>query len=167
MYGIVHDEITYSISKEYYTRLKFLQFHYANFGLPVRVFAAEVGFLATWWVGFIAAWFLARVTVPSLPKTEASSCNLIGFLIIILVTVSASVTAFFLGLLHGPDYSAWRNFTAELGVSDVRNFVRVAYIHYGSYLGGLIGLIAALIFVRSRTKKNSSAENQAKGTETA
>jgi hypothetical protein len=47
-YGILHDQVTYSISNEYFTRLKFPQFHYANFGLSHRVFVAEIGFLATW-----------------------------------------------------------------------------------------------------------------------
>ena len=42
VYGIVHDQITYSISPEYFTRLKFMQFHYADFGLPRRIFVAEV-----------------------------------------------------------------------------------------------------------------------------
>lgn len=59
LYGTVHDQITYSISLEYFTRLKFAQFHYAEFGLPPRVFVAAIGFLATWWVGFIAGWFIA------------------------------------------------------------------------------------------------------------
>ena len=36
LYGVVHDQVTYSISQEYFTRFKFLQFHYADFGLPPR-----------------------------------------------------------------------------------------------------------------------------------
>ena len=44
LYGILHDQITYSISPEYFTRLKFFQFHYADFGLPPRYFVAEIGF---------------------------------------------------------------------------------------------------------------------------
>jgi hypothetical protein len=27
LYGVVHDQITYSMSPEYFTRLKFFQFH--------------------------------------------------------------------------------------------------------------------------------------------
>src|ERR1035441_9525373 len=46
LYGIAHDQLTYSISPEYFTRLKFPQFHHADFGLPARVFVAEIGFLA-------------------------------------------------------------------------------------------------------------------------
>lgn len=64
IYGIVHDQITYSISPEYFTKLKFDQFDYA--GLGDRIFVATIGFLATWWVGFIAAWFLARRLIPGL-----------------------------------------------------------------------------------------------------
>ena len=44
VYGALHDEVTYSISSEYFTRLKFSQFHYANCGLPERLFVAEIGF---------------------------------------------------------------------------------------------------------------------------
>src|ERR1043166_5997270 len=45
-YGVVHDQVTYSISAEYFTRLKFSQFQRADFGFPPRVFVAEIGFLA-------------------------------------------------------------------------------------------------------------------------
>lgn len=64
LYGIVHDQLTYSIGPEYFTKLKFEQFRWANLGLPPRVLVAEIGFLATWWVGAIAAWFLARRLIP-------------------------------------------------------------------------------------------------------
>ena len=68
LYGIIHDQITYSISSEYFTRLKFAQFRWADFGLPARIFVAEIGFLATWWVGFFAGWFIARISVPAFSR---------------------------------------------------------------------------------------------------
>ena len=37
LYGVVHDQITYSMSPEYFTRLKFFQFRYADFGLACPV----------------------------------------------------------------------------------------------------------------------------------
>ncbi len=90
VYGIVHDQITYSISPEYFTRLKFIQFHYADFGLPRRVFVAEVGVLATWWAGFIAGWFIARKTVRCFPPKIAMQRSLEGFGVILLATLLAS-----------------------------------------------------------------------------
>ena len=158
-YGVLHDQITYSICPEYFTRLKFSQFHYANFGWPARVFVAEIGFLATWWVGFFSAWFIARITVPALSRTAALRYNIRGFLIIVMAAFAASVVGFTLSQPHGPDYSAWQELAASLGVVDVPGFVRVAYIHNASYLGGLIGLIVALIYVRTRRDKLFTSAN--------
>jgi hypothetical protein len=157
-YGIIHDQITYSISSEYFTRLKFAQFHYANFGLPARFFVAEIGFLATWWVGFIAGWFLARMSVPSLPPATARRHCFSGFAIILACSTMATIIGFGLGLLRGAkaDFSAWRGFAETRGVLDLPSFVRVAYIHNASYLGGLIGLIIALVHLR-RLKRTGDA----------
>ncbi len=156
-YGVVHDQITYSISPEYFTRVKFLQFHYADFGLPPRVFVTEIGFLAAWWVGLIAGWFLARVAVPAFPQKKARACVLRGFAIIFAGGFAAAVVGFLLGLRLGPDsaLSSWKNFTTTRGVEDLPGFVRVAYIHNASYLGGLLGLIVALLYLR-RLKDQTS-----------
>ncbi len=158
-YGMLHDQITYSISSEYFTRLKFLQFHYADFGFPARVFVAEIGFLATWWVGLIAGWFLARIAVPALPAEKARSGVLLGFAIVFAGGFIAALAGFLLGLRLGPesDLSNWQGFTTSRGVVDLPSFVRVAYIHNASYLGGFIGLIVALLHLRRQTNKIASA----------
>ena len=150
LYGVIHDQITYSLSPEYFTRLKFAQFHYADFGLPPRCFVAEIGFLATWWVGFIAGWFLARVAVPRWPPVDARAGILRGFGIILSCAFTTSLVGFGLGLLRGPnaDYCGWQEFVQTRGVVDLPSFVRVAYIHNASYLGGLIGLMVALVYLR-------------------
>ena len=148
LYGIVHDQVTYTISTEYFTHLKFEQFQYADFGLPPRVLVAEIGFLASWWVGFLAAWFVARLTVPAFPKAFAFRYTLRGFIIIFGVTLSASSLGYLVGLCHSADYSAWQEYKSALRLADLPSFVRVAYIHNASYLGGLVGLIVAIFYVR-------------------
>jgi len=147
IYGILHDQVTYSISPEYFTKLKFNQFHYANFGFPTRILVSEIGFLATWWVGFLSAWFMARIAVPVWPLQIAFQRCLRGFLIIFVSGFTAAAIGYFLGLLHSPDYSYWVDFCNSLGVSDIPNFVRVAYIHNASYIGGLLGLIFAILYL--------------------
>jgi hypothetical protein len=42
---------------------------------------------------------------------------------------------------------------SQLEVTDTWSFVRVAYIHNAGYLGGLIGLILALVMLRPETTK--------------
>jgi hypothetical protein len=152
IYGILHDQITYSISPEYFTRLKFAQFQFANFGLPRRLFVAEVGILATWWVGFVAGWFIARKTVPRFPPRIAFQKSLVSFVIIFVVALFAGAAGYVLGRLRGPDadFSSWDYFASAYGVEDLPNFVRVAYIHNAGYLGGFLGLIIALLWLRQQ-----------------
>jgi hypothetical protein len=155
MFGVVHDQITFSLSPEYFTRLKFLQFHYANFGLPQRIFVAEIGVLATWWVGLIAGWFIARKTVPNFPPKVALLKSLKGFAVMFLIAVFGSIMGYTFGLIRGPnaDYSNWMHFASRYGVENLPDFVRVAYIHNASYLGGLVGLVAALVVLRKDCKQ--------------
>lgn len=156
LYGIVHDQVTYSISEEYFTRLKFIQFAYADAGFPRRVFVGEIGFLATWWVGFVAGWFISRITVPAFSRATAFRYNIRAFLIMFSAALLASLTGYALGLLHGQDFSNWEPLASSLGVKNVRSFVRVAYIHNSSYLGGLVGLIIALLHLK-RLKANAAS----------
>lgn len=64
-YGVLHDQITYTIGPEYFHNFKFHQFAYADFGFGDRVFATTIGFLATWWVGLFVGWILARRCLPN------------------------------------------------------------------------------------------------------
>ena len=52
--GSIHDQVTYSISPEYFTKFKYQQFGFdpAWFG-GHRQTVAVIGFLATWWMGII------------------------------------------------------------------------------------------------------------------
>src|SRR4026208_93064 len=56
LYGIIHDQLTYTISPEYYTKFKFYQFGLADEGDEAifpspRLWVSFVGFMATWWTG--------------------------------------------------------------------------------------------------------------------
>lgn len=154
-YGIFHDQITYSIGPEYFTKLKFAQFEYADFGFPRRLFVSEIGFLATWWVGLFAGWFLARIAVPAWPGPVAVRKCVAGFgVIFAFAAISAGVGAY-LGFHHSPDYTYWQEMCLSLGATDVPAFVRVAYIHNAGYLGGLIGLIAAIFRLLWQRRKKS------------
>lgn len=148
IYGILHDQITYSISPEYFTKLKFGQFDYADFGFPVRVLVGEIGFLATWWVGLIAGWFLARIAVPAWPGTNAWRRCLRGFGVMIGTALTAGIVGYLMGAFHPKDYSLFlTELCEERGIVDVPAFVQVGMIHNASYLGGLVGLIAAIVWL--------------------
>lgn len=160
LYGVVHDQITYTISPEYFTKLKFHQFRYADFGFGNRVFVSTIGFLATWWVGFIAAWFLARRLIPDQPREIAYRQIRRGILSILAVGFLFGMLAYWYGLWRGPaaDYSSWDWAIQQFRISETWQFVRVAYIHNAGYLGGLVGLIVCLIFIRPQRDEPSDTD---------
>ncbi|WP_157665072.1 hypothetical protein [Mariniblastus fucicola] len=149
-YGVAHDQITYSIAPEYFTNLKFKQFHWLDRGFGERTFAGCIGFMATWWVGLIIGWILARRMVPNQSRARASRKILTCFAVVFATAFLFGLAGNVYGFLRGPnaDYSNWNWAFTEYQITDQWAFVRVAYIHNAGYLGGVVGLILACIFVK-------------------
>jgi hypothetical protein len=156
LYGVFHDQVTYSLSPEYFTRMKFEQFRTADFGYPERVFVAEIGFLASWWVGLLSAWFFARLAIPAWPPGLARRKIAEAFGIILLTAFSLGVLGYFVGGTDPGTSRYWKNICESVGVMDVRSFVRVGYIHFGSYIGGVVGLLAGLLYLLRAKSRHQS-----------
>jgi hypothetical protein len=151
VYGAVHDQVSYSISREYFTKVKFDQFAYADFGAPRRVFVAEVGVLATCWVGMIAGWVLGRVGFLDPATVSMRRDVLRAYGIVAVAAVTSGIAGLLLGMAAARgDLSGWREWKEELSLQDVPSFVTVAYLHWGSYLGGAAGVAIAVADARRR-----------------
>ena len=153
LYGAIHDQVSYTIAPEYFTKLKFAQFAWANIGLSPRWYASEIGILATWWVGLIAGWLLARGGIVELPSQERWRATWRSFSIVAVITLGGGA----LGMAYGSniasrDLSAWSRWQRVLQLNDLPAFVTVAWLHNGGYLGALIGLIVAIVYVRRRLR---------------
>jgi hypothetical protein len=142
-YGVLHDQITFTVSPEYFTKLKAVQFARADFGWPVRVFVGTIGFLATWWLGLIAGWLLARLTVGRHSAPEAIRKCMHGFGVMTLCAAMGGGVGYLYGTLDR-DISDWQEVAASLNIQDLRRFVCVAYIHLAGYIGAGLGLLIAL-----------------------
>lgn len=149
IYGALHDQISYSISPEYFTKMKFQQFRYANFGWPQRVYASEVGFLASWWVGAIGGWLLARLGLDGFPPAVRHRYVAKAFAIVFGTAVIIGGAGLLLGTIvtHHSDLRGWKEFKDAFDLQDFPGFVIVAYLHAASYLGALVGVIAAGVYV--------------------
>lgn len=145
VYGICHDQLTYTLSPEYFTRFKSEQFRYADFGFPERIFVAEIGFLATWWVGFFVGWFLAGIAVPAWPAKVAWKKVELGFAFVGMLSLAAGVVGYFVSPAKDEIRNYWVEMCGELGVVDITAFTTVGYIHTAGYLGGLIGVVMVAI----------------------
>lgn len=135
-YGVIHDQLTFSISREYFSQFKFVQFAWADPrpALGERGFVAVIGILASWWVGAFAGWFLGRIAIWRTGEPLPISQGLQAFARIFVWAVSLGFLAGILAPSSG---------TPEIAIA----FNRVGQIHNFGYLGAAIGLIHAIVRV--------------------
>ena len=155
LYGVIHDQLTYSISHEYYTEFKFQQFGIAEEGakcyFPDRVGAAYVGFMATWWTGIPIGLILGLVGLIHKDWRNMFRITIRSLLLTLIISLATGLIGLFYGrlfLIHSdlnwyfPDHLIYRT-----------RFIMVGSMHNFSYLGGLIGLIIGIIYqIRQKRK---------------
>ncbi|MDG1333850.1 MAG: hypothetical protein P8P74_16045 [Crocinitomicaceae bacterium] len=149
VYGIFHDQITYSISPEYFTHFKFNQFKIdQNLRDSERLAAALVGFLATWWIGIPLAVILGIVPYKKLDPTQYRLVMIQSVKVVFITAVILGVVGYLVGLYVASKYADWpMNFSGPIDVTQIKNwdnFWVVGTIHNFSYIGALVGLIVAL-----------------------
>lgn len=146
MYGIIHDQVTYSISAEYFTRFKYDQFGFdpAWFG-GHRQTVAVIGFLATWWTGIIIG--IALGLTGLIYKDHTTMRRAVRHAIII--TFCVTVVTGLIGFLFGKFYLAKTGVSWWLPDNLVHkdDFIVVGSVHNFSYLGGLFGLVIAIVYL--------------------
>ena len=144
IYGIIHDQFTFTISSEYFTVYKFDQFNFTDWGNnSPRLTTALIGFLATWWVGLIIGIFQA--TVGLIHKSSR-----LMFKMVLNAIGITLVTAVLFALVGG--VVGYFNTMGEFeccfpyDIIERRNFRIVGYIHNFSYFGGEIGCVIGLAY---------------------
>jgi hypothetical protein len=154
LYGILHDQITYSISEEYYTKFKFIQFGFLKrdelitFPYP-RLQVSAVGFMATWWTGLIIGINISLVSLMIKDPMTMYRALIKSIKLIFIITFSIGL----LGLLVGVFLNE-HNFYFPYELSDKKAFLMVGSMHTFSYIGGLIGLVTSLIYLFRLRRKS-------------
>ena len=157
LYGAINDQITSSISWEYFYYGKELE-HILGPIIPPEAAAlhweaAKVGLKATWFAGLIFGVILLLANNPFRHWPRLKNRQLIRLLPIILVTaagfaVLGGVLGYEGALTHlSPDFEDM----ARADVFRPRRFMCTWGIHLGGYVGGLLGtFIAAGMVMRKR-----------------
>lgn len=158
-YGVLHDQVTYTLSPEYFTHFKFLQFSDADFGLPDRAFVGLIGFLATWWVGAIAGWILGRVSLKADGFHLPFSHIVRSFAFLLVATFCGGLAgAIFNELTFQRFFPLWEVFRSTHGVEDLKAFARVGQIHNFGYLGAIVGLMVVTWGLRRQLRTLSRSD---------
>lgn len=147
-YGILHDQFTYTVSPEYFTKFKFHQFGLDGMAVPDRARVSMVGLLASWWMGIPIGLLVGGSGFIQQGWRRMLKVSLCAFGLVIAVTLSVG----FCGLLYGylrtntidlSNYSGW--FIPD-DVLNLRRFLCVGYMHNATYLGGAISIFMACFF---------------------
>lgn len=154
-YGIVHDQLTYSISPEYYTEFKFYQFGLKGFAddsataFP-RLAVAQVGFMATWWVGLFSGIILGLVGLRHGDSKLMLRATARATMLMLIIAFGLGLVGLAIGFLIPADPGpSWR---IPDNLVDRTSFIAVGSMHNFSYLGGLVGLIIAVVYsIRLKT----------------
>ncbi|MDF1815917.1 MAG: hypothetical protein P1V20_27200 [Verrucomicrobiales bacterium] len=151
VYGIIHDQITYSLSPEYFTRFKFFQFYKVDPGMGERIFAGVIGFLATWWIGAILGWSFGRLSMTK-PSFDPHPTEVIYALILALTITAAGGLAGYLYASSRLDQprDSWDLWKASFQIEDMPAFHRVGIIHNMGYIGGAVGAVIAGVRLRRK-----------------
>lgn len=145
LYGAVHDQISYTVSPEYFHSFKFDQFGIAG-DFRNRTGAALVGFLGSWWMGLYIGIpiLLIGLVVPG--HRAYTRHFLIACLIVIGTALVIGLTALAYGFVaysdaNIPDWARWDT------IRDQLSFARVGLLHEFSYNGGFAGMLIASLYV--------------------
>jgi len=155
IYGVGHDQVTYSISPEYYTKFKFIQFNLADSAAAQhmtqpRSAVVLTGVKATWWMGVLIGVVLGLVAFIFPDADSMFSYALRALGLVLLVTIVAGVVGGFYGqhMLAKEGVSWWM--PADL--RDRTAYITVGSIHNFSYVGGMVGLLVGIVFLVLRKR---------------
>jgi hypothetical protein len=148
-YGIVHDQLTYTISNEYYTKFKFYQFSLVEDSdvtiVPdPRLAVSLVGLMATWWMGIPIGVLLGMIGFIHADAKSMFIITMKAFLITIMVAFATGLAGLAYGflVLGEQPASAFGHWYIPDNLVDFKNFIAVGSMHNFSYLGGILGLVA-------------------------
>lgn len=155
IFGIIHDQITYTISPEYYTKFKFSQFGLNS--VPIkgneRYLVSITGIIATWWVGLILG---ITFSISSLLLKTWKIMLRISFSAMIMTIIITAIAAL-VGYLYGKFILINSDSLMNIyDVQDFNNFIAVDSIHTASYIGGFVGMFLGIIYIVKHKNINTS-----------
>jgi hypothetical protein len=157
VYGAVHNQLSYSVSPEYFHDFKFLQFRIPQ-NLQGRVGASLVGWCASWWMGVVIGLpVLVMGGFVLKAETYFRHC-----LTAMGVVIGTTLTIGLLGLLTATlavDDASLLDYWFPEGVEDRIAFARAGVMHDASYLGGILGIGTGMAYLwRMRLNEKAAVQ---------
>ena len=154
VYGALHNQISYTVSPEYFTEFKFHQFGLVHF--QDRLGAAFVGWAAAWWMGLV----IGVILIPSGLVMRGNSNYFWGmirvFALVSFTTLIVGLTALAVAYLVIDADMAGQISRYGNDITDDIAFARAGTMHNFSYLGGLLGILTGAVSIFRQRKSTAS-----------
>lgn len=153
-YGMLHNQISYTVSPEYFTQFKFHQFGISG-DTPERVGAAIVGWHAAWWMGIVIGIILipAGLVIRGNAAYFWKMIRVFGVVALTTLIFGLAALAYAYATVDPDTVGEMKRYGNE--IANDAAFMRAGTMHNFSYLGGLVGIIAgavAIYFARAGQK---------------
>ncbi len=147
VYGIVHDEVTVTLSPEYFLYWKGL----ASDPRPLRWTSALVAVQSSWWTGMLGG---AVLLVANNPRRRWPPRLPLGVLarIAVLPLVAAALGAVVCGVTVAADLLGRDQVPAAVAPARASAFMVVWSVHIGSYVGAALGTLGCIGLVEGRRR---------------
>jgi MFS family permease len=151
LYGALHNQISYTVSPDYFHSFKFHQFRIPEH-LRGRMGAAIVGWRASWWMGLVIGVpvLLVGLTLPGW-KTYLSRC-LVAFAVVAGTALFVGLVALAIASLTISDTSLPEYWYPDQTI-DKTAYARAGTMHNFSYAGGLFGIITGSLYLVGERKR--------------
>ncbi len=161
VFGVVHNQISYTIAPEYFHGFKFIQFRFPE-ALQTRVGASYIGWLASWWMGLLLA---PLVFLTCLPAPRVRGVLRVFCEAVVLVIVTALLIGLGGALVQWmvEDPTALPDLPGWMDIREPLRFNRAGAMHNASYAGAALGALAAIVFALVRGIRLRRAEKVANG----
>ncbi len=144
LYGVLHNQISYTVAPVYFHEFKFIQFHIAS-EFHDRIGAAFVGVRASWWMGLLIGLPVGLVGIWVKGFKAMVSAQFKAAMIVVIVALLTGLVVLGAALMA---FDATNLPVATIrGVSDPVAFAQAGAMHDASYLGGGIGMVVALVYL--------------------
>lgn len=140
LYGALHNQISFTLSPEYFTEFKYIQFGLTDAPFVDRVKVGIIGVLASWWMGLIIGILLA---LPILIFADRDKVSAYFRLSLALVIGCAIVGAFGFDLF----VTSYDGYYTPNNVQDIEAFHKAGSMHNGSYLGSMVGFLLSVLIL--------------------
>lgn len=140
IYGALYDQLTYTISPEFFTKFRFGLFD-LDPDMNERVAAAWIGLMNTWKTGAVLGGVLALTSLINADPKRMFRYTMQAFLITLLI---AFITGL-IGWMVGPNGNQAYEDLA-LNIIDKEAFQTVENMNNFSYAGGVIGMFVGVFY---------------------